>query len=510
MKRMVSASAAAVSMLLAGTTHAAVVPDYQLNSSWYSNAQNAISARSTSLSADSKAKNIIVFVGDGMGISTQTAARILQGQSQANNQGGEENYLSFEHFPHSGLAKTYNTNQQTPDSAGTMTAMMSGAKTKAGVIGVSDNVNRGDCDVSSERLVSALELAASQHKATGIISTARITHATPAATYAHVSERNWEASVPEECVGKVSDIAYQLIHQAADIDVIMGGGRRNFLPEEVTDPEGSTGRRSDGNNLIEDWQNFHRTGQYVWDSEGFNAIDTSSTSKVLGLFNSSHMEYEADRDDADEPSLSAMTEKAIDILLNDTHQQQQQGFFLMVESGRIDHAHHGGNAARALQDTIEYSNAVQAAIDKLDAAGELDDTLIIVTADHSHVFTMAGYPKRGNPILGLVVGVGSEQPSLAGDNKPYTTLGYANGPGAAASFDAGVRTDLSALDTKQLDFQQQALIPSGSETHAGEDVAVFARGPQAYLIQGAIEQNVIFHAINQAADLGGNAYVAEE
>ncbi|UPW17455.1 alkaline phosphatase [Agarivorans sp. TSD2052] len=510
MKRMVTASAAAISVILASASHAAALPEYQTNSAWYSQAATVVSDRATTSTASTTAKNVIVFVGDGMGISTQTAARILEGQSKVDNQGGEENYLSFETFPHTALAKTYNTDQQTPDSAGTMTAMMSGAKTKAGMIGVSDNINRGDCEVSHERLLTALELATLQNKATGVVSTARITHATPAATYAHISDRNWEASVPEECEGKVSDIAYQLIHQAADINVIMGGGRRNFIPDSVEGPEGSNGRRTDGNNLIEDWQSFNSKGQYVWNSEGFNAIDTHTTSKVLGLFNSSHMEYEADRDDADEPSLSAMTEKAIEVLLNANSQQDQQGFFLVVESGRIDHAHHGGNAARSLQDTIEYSNAVTSAIETLTAAGELDDTLIIVTADHSHVFTMAGYPKRGNPILGLVVGVGSDDPSLANDDKPYTTLGYANGPGVGASFDAGVRGDLSALNTSAIDYQQQALVPTSSETHAGEDVAVFAMGPQSYLIQGAIEQSVIFHAINQAASLGGNAYVGKE
>ena len=105
-----------------------------------------------------KAKNIILFVGDGMGISTVTASRILAGQMQGNT--GEEHMLSFDQFPFTALSKTYNTNQQTPDSAGTMTAMMAGVKSKAGVISVGENVIRGNCaSVAGNELVSALSLA---------------------------------------------------------------------------------------------------------------------------------------------------------------------------------------------------------------------------------------------------------------------------------------------------------------------------------------------------------------
>ncbi|MCK5870557.1 alkaline phosphatase, partial [Methylococcaceae bacterium CS2] len=106
---------------------------------WYQQGEKAIqkarlSAKEAAKNSDASAKNIILFVGDGMGISTITAARIYAGQMQGKP--GEENILFFEKFPYLALAKTYNTNQQTPDSAGTMTAMMTGMKTKAGIIGV--------------------------------------------------------------------------------------------------------------------------------------------------------------------------------------------------------------------------------------------------------------------------------------------------------------------------------------------------------------------------------------
>ena len=115
-----------------------------------------------------------------MSIATVTAARILDGQNRGLS--GEENFLSFGQFPFLGLVKTYNVDAQTPDSAGTMTAIMSGIKTDFGVVGVDEKVTRGDCESQSgNEVISALELAEIAGLSTGIVSTARITHATPAA-----------------------------------------------------------------------------------------------------------------------------------------------------------------------------------------------------------------------------------------------------------------------------------------------------------------------------------------
>jgi alkaline phosphatase len=228
--------------------------------------------------------------------------------------------------------------------------------------------------------------------------------------------------------------------------------------------------------------------------------DPSNTEYLLGLFEPSHMQYEADRpnDRAGEPSLTEMTEKAIKML-----QKNPKGFFLMVEGGRIDHAHHAGNAKRALLDTIEMARAVKKAYEMTDP----EDTLIIVTADHSHTFTIAGYPHRGNNILGLVAGV----PEIDGDpvtpdkdrlGLPYTTLGYANGPGWRDAIATGQkRPDLTGVDTTALNFLQEATVPLSSETHAGEDVPVFASGPMAHLVHGSMEQNWIFHVMREAFNL---------
>ncbi|KTF14030.1 alkaline phosphatase [Pseudoalteromonas sp. H105] len=476
-----------------------------------------------------KAKNIILFVGDGMGVSTVTAARILAGQLEGKM--GEEHLLSFDTMPFSGFSKTYNVDAQTPDSAGTMTAMASGVKTDVGVIGVDEDIERGVCStVAGNELVTATELAEINGLATGIVSTARITHATPAATYAKSADRNWEdvSDMPEDAVtGGCEDIASQLVNFEANLEarfagidvngleVVMGGGRRHFLPKDAAFNSADAmsaveGDRTDERDLTAEWQEKYPTGQYVMDQAGFDNLDTESVSQVFGLFNESHMQYEADRanDIAGEPSLSQMTAKAIDVLDNN-----DKGFFLTVESGRIDHAHHAGNAYNALNDTIELSKAVQVAMDKT----SIEDTLIIVTADHSHVFTIAGYPKRGNPILGKVVAVGKTEPSMAADGMPYTTVGYTNGLGyrdlgdetnADASYLEGPavgRFDLTSVDTMSPGFHQEATVPLGSETHAGEDVGVYAIGPGAHLVTGTNEQSFLFHVMDYAGDLVKNA-----
>lgn len=485
--------------LVSAGINAAVLPTVQTDSDWYKNGAQRV-ADKTQITTKQQAKNVILFVGDGMGISTLTAARIYAGQQLEGNQGGEEHFLSFEHFDNTALVKTYNTNQQTPDSAGTMTAMVTGVKSKAGVLSVSDTSLRGNC-LSSQgnELTTLVDLANAKGLSTGVVSTARITHATPAATYARSPERNWEAdsNLTDEAMSNgCSDIAKQLVMRDKDnaLTVALGGGRRNFIPSDVTDGENQSGRRDDGIDLTQAWIENFDNAAYVWNKTDFDAIDVDSTDHLLGLFNSSHMEYEADRADdvGGEPSLTEMTAKAIEML-----SKNDQGYLLIVESGRIDHAHHGGNAKRALIDTVEFSNAVSAAV----TATSDDDTLIMVTADHSHVFTIAGYPKRGNPILGLVHGVDGSL-STASDGLPYTTLGYTNGPGAVV----GSRDDLSSVDTEATDFQQQALIATSSETHAGEDISLHATGPGAHLAQGVMEQNVIFHIINQAQMLGGTKY----
>ena len=440
-----------------------------------------------------EAKNVILFVGDGMSIPTITAARIRQGQKAGGD--GESNHLAFEDLlPHVALSKTYTHDAQVADSAPTATAMVAGVKSNNGTIGVTQAVENDVCaSQKGHEVTTIFELAEAAGYATGIVSTARITHATPAATYAKTAQRDWEndSQLSDEAKANgCKDVAAQLVDWPAGngFEVILGGGRSNFMLADQADPEAAdeTGARTDGRDLVAEWQAKHNDAAYVWNAEGFAAVDPATTGHLMGLFERSHMQYEADRDAAAEPSLAELTSKAIDVLA-----QNDRGFVLMVEAGRIDHAHHAGNAYRALEDTIALDAAVKAAFDKVDP----EETLIIVTADHGHVFTMAGYPERNNPILGLTG-------EAADDGKPYTTLGYMNGPGAVA----GERPDLSEVDTQAPDFLQQALVPlEESETHSGDDVGIYAQGPWAHLFDGVVEQNLIYHVIAHATGLSEKA-----
>jgi len=464
-----------------------------------------------------KAKNVILFLGDGMSLTTVAAARILDGQRKGAS--GEENQLSWEAFPATALSKTYNTDSQTPDSAGTMTSITTGVKTHMGAIGVSAGKREACADSLGKRLLSWLELADSAGLNTGIVTTTRLTHATPAATYAHTPERNWESDtdLPEKAVAEgCRDIAQQMVsaRYGRGPQVMLAGGRSQFTTVEQRDPEydDKVGLRLDGRDLVGEWRQHHPQGAYVWNRGQLEAAQNAPA--LLGLFEPDHMQFDHDRDTsaAGDPSLAEMTRAAIANL-----SRGKQGYVLMVEGGRIDHAHHAGNAYRALDETIALSQAVQAAVDATSA----EDTLIIVTADHSHTLNFVGYPQRGNPILGKVRGTSGEDANtgelaLDGNGQPYATLSYANGPGytgASNQQPVGIKTfphapssfepvkgrpDLTHVDTEQPDFMQEALVPTKAETHGGDDVGIWARGPGSDAFRGSLEENVIYHVIVQA------------
>lgn len=423
------------------------------------------------------AKNVIIFIGDGMGVSTVTAARIFDGQSQGKT--GEEHALAFEDFGNLALVKTYNTNAQVPDSAGTATAILSGYKTNIGAINVKPNVSVTKMALASCSLKlsppTLVERAKKAGLSVGIISTARITHATPAAMYGHVVDRGWETDADVRSSAKkigCKGLTTQMMSNPADI--ILGGGREKFTKAQLSS-----------------WQNDGHI--YVSDADSLRAAPKDQ--QILGLFSQSHMSYEADRADTKEPSLAEMTSFAIDSL-----SARDKGYIIMIEAGRVDHAHHGSNAFRALRDMQALNEAVKVAKNK---AG--DDTLIMVTADHSHVFTMAGYPARGNPILGLVhrpdpeAGTPNPEPALAKDGKPYTTLGYHNGPNVREADSPALTSNM----VQSPDYQQQTAVYMESETHAGEDVPLYATGPGSHRVKGVMEQNEIHGVMMNALGIKG-------
>lgn len=468
---------------------------------YYQKAEAAVASRLGDTHTP-KAKNVIIFVGDGMGISTITAGRIYAGQKRGLD--GESYQLAMESLPHMALSRTFSHDYQVADSASTATSMVAGIKTRSGVLGVTSAVPRGNCASQDGNGTDTLfELAERNGLATGILSTARLTHATPASTYAESANRNWEddSSFGNENVGDCKDIAAQLIDWAAGdgFEVAMGGGRRNFMTDETFDPEytDQTGRRGDERDLVIAWTAKSDAHDVIYTGEDFAATNFDSDVRVLGLFEPSHMQYEYDRaeDPGTEPSLADLTKAAITRL-----SRNQDGYVLMVEGGRIDHAHHGVNAARALEDTDAFDQAVAIALEMTST----EDTLIIVTADHSHTMTMAGYPRRNNPILGKVV-YETGATARGDDGLPYTTLGYANGQSACRTLENGnttcSRSDLSEVDTTDKNYQQQALVFMGSETHGGEDVAIFASGPGSDLVRGVMDQQEIFHVMGFSSGL---------
>ncbi|KAK2530986.1 hypothetical protein Q9966_008845 [Columba livia] len=213
---------------------------------------------------------------------------------------------------------------------------------------------------------------------------------------------------------------------------------------------------------------------------GNEVISVLERARKAGLFEPMDMTYDMARDTNLDPSLAEMTEAAITIL-----KRNPNGFYLFVED-KIDHGHHEGAAQKALTDAVAFDRAIERAGIVTDEA----ETLTVVTADHSHVFSFGGYTLRGSSIFSLA-------PSEAADGKSYTSILYGNGPG----YVEGNRTDVDESTVMNFNYRQQAAVPLISETHGGEDVAILAKGPMAYLFHGVQEQTYIAHVMAYAACL---------
>ena len=409
-----------------------------------------------------RAKNIILFVADGNGISSNYATRLWQGQRKGGF--GDEFVLEHEKMPHLALSKTYNTNAQTPDSAGTATALNSGVKTRSGVLGLNETARNSRCeDIPASLVTSFAETVKGMGKRVGIVTTARVTHATPGAVFAHSVNRNYEAFVPDGCVEQ-TDIATQLIGAMFGsgeapqlVDIALGGGREMFLPAGVG------GNRQDGIDLTERFT--ASGGAYASDRASFDALPLDGAQPLLGLFQPSHMKYEYDREQEldPEPSLAEMTAAAVQAL----EAGNEDGYYLMVEGGRVDHANHAGNLYRTVTDGAAYQAAVQWVVEHIDPA----DTLVISTADHSHGLEFHGYCGRGTPIEGLCYDIDPEGvmhtgvPVLAEDGLPFTVVGFLNGagsvftPGGSNELINGSRPLITQEQAISPDYEQQALVP---------------------------------------------------
>jgi alkaline phosphatase len=439
------------------------------------------------------AKRILFFLGDGMGITTLTAARIYAV--------GESGDLTMDTLPESGFVFTYSNDALVPDSAAAMSAYMTGVKVNNEVVGMSAdtvappmvNGEAPACASTNGAPVANLVEQAKAHGwGAGVVTTARVTDSTPAAAYGHICH-----------YARENDLAAQLApggdgynKQLGDgVDVLFGGGSRQFLPTPFKD-----GMRTDGRNLLTEMgTNGYATGST---RAFFDALDPATTHKAIGLFTASDMSYDGERDPKVEPSLAEMTTKAMSLL------EQRGSYFLVIEGGNIDHAQHASNAARVLSETVAFDNAVKAAIDRANQSDPgLQNTLIVVTADHDHTMTLNGYAKRTGPttptnpgILGLVKNVVTGALELDADNVPYSILGFGNGDHRVA----GARSSAPALTdavTSAIDYHQESVFQMGpgNETNGGTDVAIMAIGMNADRVHGFMDNVAVFSILRGVA-----------
>ncbi|XP_014092646.1 membrane-bound alkaline phosphatase isoform X2 [Bactrocera oleae] len=463
---------------------------------WRKSANDEISKRLADKLNTNKAKNVIFFLGDGMSLTTVTSARILKGQREGKP--GEESQLSFEKFPYTGLSRTYCANVQVPDSACTSTAYLTGVKTNVLSLGIGPNVTYNDCEGAMDPandLTSLYDWAQAAGKSTGFITTTTLTHASPSGGYAHVSNRMWECDtdvrtyLDDDYTSDCIDIATQLVTEepGRKLDFIMGGGIGKFLPKTMIDPFGKPGERSDGKNLLSEWQRRHEGGVFVSSRKQMNAINIEKTTSVLGIFQSKLMNYHLHATES-EPTLSEMTETAIKFL-----SKNKNGYFVFIEGGLIDYGNHANKPGLSLDETLEFAKAVELARNITDPA----DTLIVVTADHAHPLSISGYPERGNDILNINK-IGYDRNGVH-----YATLNYAAGPQQYLD-EYGDRIELEG-QFGDPDFVFPSYISVNDGVHGGDDVGIFASGPWEHLFRGVLQQNTLPHMMAYAACIGDGA-----
>ncbi|MBM4264292.1 MAG: alkaline phosphatase [Deltaproteobacteria bacterium] len=291
-----------------------------------------------------KARNVILLIGDGMGFSELALARLA-----SVGPGGK---LHMDHPPYLTAMTTHALDKVVTDSAASGVAMASGEKTNNHSIGV---------DPDGKPLSTVLEEAKASGKSTGLVSTSRITDATPAVFAAHLN-------VPREAIGARWENDVPASYLKTGVDVMLGGGLRHWIPKSTS----GSARADESDHLAAASKSGYRVAR---SRDELTAIEATSTTKVLGLFTPSYMSFEIDRDAKREPSLAEMTAKSLEIL-----GRNPNGFFLMVEAGLIDVAAHAWDGATLVREVIALDAAVKVAFDY---AQRRNDTLVLVTADHA-------------------------------------------------------------------------------------------------------------------------------
>lgn len=397
-------------------------------------------------------RNVILMIADGFGPASATLGAAAKGAP-----------LAFDSLL-VGSVETSSTSSRVADSAASGTAYACGLKSYNGAIAV-DTLRRS-CQ-------TVLEAAEARGMASGLVTTSRITHATPASFAAHVAARSAEA-----------EIALQLA--ASGVDVLFGGGGEYFGSEA-------------------DSVFVARGGTVARDRAGFNAITSLPAGAILAY---DHLAYEIDRDETDQPSLAEMATLAIDLL---SAEADEAGFFLMVEGGRIDHAAHDNDPAGHLRDILAYDEAV-AAVLAWSAADR--NTLLVLTADHETGGMTLGrdgvYRWDPAPLLRATGSFDSiSEKARAGRDLVDVireTLGYETLPGSTAEAiqDAGSARDGAAI-ARLLD--QLASEPAGigwtTTGHTAVDVGLYAFGPGASRFGGRMANDAVGRALFEAMGLRG-------
>ena len=411
-------------------------------------------------------RNVVLLIADGFGPASAALGRGAKGAPLA-----LDSLLV-------GSVETSATDSRVTDSAAGATAYACGVKTYNGAIGV-------DADGAPCRTV--LEAAEARGMATGLVATSRITHATPASFAAHVESRADEA-----------EIAAQLA--ASDVDLLFGGGRTFFTAR----PTGDAGAP----NVDALRSPAAVMGGAGWtvavDRAGYDAIRSLPAAALLA---NSHLAYEIDRDETDQPSLAEMTAKALDLLAA-SPEGQQNGFFVMIEGSRIDHAGHANDPAGHLGDILAYDRAVAAA---LAWAARDGNTLVVSTADHETGGLTLGrdgiYAWDPAPLLAATASIERMAERVEGGEDAATVL--ADGVGAAlpdGAVDAArgaVRSrDSGAFAALVRDLESE---PAGvawtTGGHTAVDVGLYAWGPGASRFRGAMGNDAVGRALFEVLGL---------
>ena len=393
-----------------------------------------------------KVKNVIFMIPDGYSAAYATNYRWYQG--------GEETELDG-HLK--GMMRTYSANTKVTDSAAAGTAMATGTKTNNGTIGM---------DPSGKEVASILDRADQAGKATGLVSTSAITHATPAVFASHVATRANEA-----------DIAKQYMDEMK-VDVLLGGGQKFFFDQK-------NGGVQEAGNLV---KKAERAGyQYADSLESLNETDGR---KVLGLFAEEGMAPELDRENTNQPSLATMTSKALQTLKKD-----RDGFFLMVEGSQIDWAGHAHDAAWAMKDAEAFHQAVEKV---LRFAAKDKHTLVVVAGDHdTGGMSVGGYDEYvAKPeVLKNVKATGDEMVRQFNDD----LSNIASVVKRETTFDLTAEEiqTLQKVDAKKRVMtlnemiSKRAYVGWTTAVHTGVDVPLYAYGPQSEQFSGLHENTDI-------------------